>query len=57
MDPLTYKHPRTLKDAFGEGGPIIDPEDPPMDWQDKTVLWAAPVVVIFLVVLFALEAV
>jgi hypothetical protein len=57
MDPLTYKHPRTLKDAFGEGGPIIDPEDPPMDWQDKTVLWAAPVVVIFRVVLFALEVV
>ena len=57
MDPLTYKHPRTLQEAFGEGGPIIDPVDTPMVWQDKIVLWAAPVAVLFLVVLFALEVV
>lgn len=55
-DPLTYKHPRSLDEAFGSRGPVIDPEDPPMDWQDKAVLWAAPVVVIFLVLLFALES-
>lgn len=57
MDPLTYKHPRTLQEAFGSGGPVIDPEDPPMDLVDKAVLWAAPVAVLFLVVLFALEVV
>lgn len=56
-DPLTYKHPRTLDEAFGSRGPVIDPTDPPMDWQDKAVLWAAPVTIIFLIVLLALEAV
>ena len=53
-----YVYPRTLQDAFGSGGPVEDKdEQPPMDWQDKAVLWMAPVVVIFLVVLLALEVV
>lgn len=53
-DPLTYIHPRTLEEAFGSRGPVIDPEDPPMDWLDKLVLWVAPVAVLFVVVLFSL---
>lgn len=40
-DPLTYRHPRTLDEAFNERGPVIDPNDPPMDWQDKLVLWGS----------------
>jgi cytochrome c-type biogenesis protein CcmH/NrfF len=31
-------------------------EQPKMDWEDKIVLWAAPVVCIFLIVLFVFEA-
>lgn len=54
-DALTHTYPRTLDEAFGSRGPVIDPTDPPMDWQDKAVLWAAPAAVIFLVVLFILE--
>jgi len=53
-----YVYPRTLKDAFGSGGPVVEMDAPkPMDWEDKAVLWMAPVVVIFLIVLFALEVV
>lgn len=51
-----YVYPRTLEEAFGSRGPVIDPEDPPMDWQDKAVLWAAPAAVIFLIVLLAFES-
>lgn len=57
MDPLTYKHPRTMEEAFGHSGPLVDPDEQPMDIADKIVLWAAPVVVIFIVVLIALESV
>lgn len=57
-DPLTYKHPRSLDEAFGSRGPVIEKDaDLKMDWQDKAVLWAAPAAVIFLIVLFALEVV
>jgi len=51
-----YVYPRTLEQAFGPGerGPVVE-EEPKIDWQDKLVLWAAPVVVVFIVVLFALE--
>lgn len=57
-DTLTYVHPRTLEQAFGPGerGPLFEKEtDSPMDWQDKIVLWLAPVVVVFVIVLIALE--
>lgn len=56
MDPLTYKHPRTMEEAFGHRGPLVDPDKQPMDIADKIILWAAPVVVIFIVVLIALES-
>lgn len=58
-DPITYVHPRTLEQAFGAGerGPLVEMDaQPEMDWEDKIVLWAAPVAVIFLTVLFAFEA-
>lgn len=55
-DPLTYVYPRTLEQAFGERGPVVGMDDePPMDWQDKIVLWLAPVAVVFVIVLIALE--
>lgn len=40
MDPTTYKHPRTLTEAFGPyaSGPIDDGYDP-MPLADKIVLW------------------
>lgn len=53
-DMLTYQHPRTLDEAFNDRGPVIDPEDLPMGWLDKLVLWVAPVAVLFVVVLFSL---
>ena len=57
-DPLTYVYPRTIEQAFGTGerGPVEEKDAPPaMDWQDKIVLWLAPVVVVFVIVLIALE--
>jgi hypothetical protein len=55
-DPLTYRHPRTLEEAFGERGPLVEMDaEPEMYWDDKLMLWVAPAVVIFLVVLFILE--
>lgn len=60
VDTLTYVHPRTMEQAFGPGerGPLFEKEiDMPMDWQDKIVLWLAPAVVIFLVLLLMLEGV
>jgi cytochrome c-type biogenesis protein CcmH/NrfF len=49
-------YPRTLEQAFGERGPVVGMDDePPMDWQDKIVLWLAPVAVVFVIVLIALE--
>ena len=57
-DTLTYVHPRTMEQAFGPGerGPLFERDvDMPMDWQDKIVLWLAPVVVVFVIVLIALE--
>lgn len=58
VDTLTYVHPRTMEQAFGPGerGPVEEKDTPPaMDWQDKIVLWLAPVVVVFVIVLIALE--
>lgn len=53
-----YVYPRTLQDAFGSGGPVVEKDaQQEMDWDDKVMLWVAPVVVIFLIVLFALEVV
>jgi hypothetical protein len=57
-DPLTYVHPRTVEQAFGPGerGPVVEKDaEPEMHWDDKLMLWVAPAVVIFLIVLFALE--
>lgn len=57
-DTLTYVHPRTMEQAFGPGerGPLVEQEPmPSMDWQDKIVLWLAPVVVVFVIILIALE--
>jgi len=59
-DPITYRHPRTLEEAFGpyeRWGEVVEKDtQQEMDWQDKAVLWMAPVVVIFLIVLFAFES-
>ena len=35
----TRKYPRTMNEAFGpySNGPIFDPSEPPMDWQDVVV--------------------
>jgi len=55
-DPITYRYPRSMDEAFGERGPLVEKDaEPEMDWEDKAVLWAAPVGVIFLIVLFAFE--
>lgn len=55
-DPLTYVYPRSLDQAFGERGPVVEQDaEPEMYWDDKVMLWVAPAVVIFLVVLFILE--
>lgn len=52
-----YVYPRTLQDAFGSGGPVVEQDaKPEMYWDDKVMLWVAPAIVIFLVVLFALES-
>lgn len=57
-DPLTYVYPRTMEQAFGERGELHEPDEmPPMQWQDKLVLWVAPAAVAFLIILFALEGV
>jgi len=58
-DSITYCHPRSLEQAFGpyeRWGEIVEMEQPKMDWEDKIILWAAPVVCIFLIVLFVFEA-
>jgi hypothetical protein len=56
IDNPDYVHPRTLEQAFGEGGPVEEKDaEPEMYWDDKLMLWVAPAIVIFLVVLFALE--
>lgn len=58
IDNPDYVYPRTLQDAFGSGGPVEDKDaQPPMDWQDKLVLWVAPVAVLFVIVLLVLEGV
>lgn len=57
-DPITYIHPRTLEQAFGpyeRWGEIVEMDQPKMDWEDKLVLWVAPIVAIFLIVLLATE--
>lgn len=57
-DPITYSHPRTLEQAFGpyeRWGEIVEMDQPKMDWEDKLVLWVAPIVAIFLIVLLATE--
>lgn len=55
-DPITYRYPRSMDEAFGERGPLVEKDaEPEMDWEDKVILWAAPVVVIFLIMLFAFE--
>jgi hypothetical protein len=55
-DPLTYQHPRSMEEAFDERGPLVEMDaEPEMYWDDKLMLWVAPAVVIFLVVLFILE--
>lgn len=51
-----YVYPRTLDEAFGERGPVVEKDaEPEMYWDDKLMLWVAPAIVIFLVVLFILE--
>jgi hypothetical protein len=58
VDPLTYKHPRTIEQAFGpsERGPLVEKDaEPEMYWDDKLMLWVAPAIVMFLIVLFILE--
>lgn len=53
-----YVYPRTLEEAFGPGerGPVVEKkEEPEMYWDDKLMLWVAPAIIIFLVVLFILE--
>jgi hypothetical protein len=58
VDTLTYVHPRTMEQAFGPGerGPLFERDaEFEMDWQDKIVLWLAPVAVVFVIVLIALE--
>lgn len=56
IDNPDYVHPRTLEQAFGERGPVEEKDaQPPMDWADKIILWLAPVVAVFIVVLLALE--
>lgn len=59
IDNPDYVYPRTLEQAFGHGerGPLIEKDaEPEMYWDDKLMLWVAPAIVIFLVVLFALES-
>lgn len=52
-----YVYPRTLQDAFGSGGPVEDKDEmPPMDWQDKIVLWVAPAALLFVTLLLVLES-
>lgn len=52
-----YVYPRTLQDAFGSSGPVEDKdEQPPMDWQDKIVLWVAPAALLFVTLLLVLES-
>jgi hypothetical protein len=51
-----YVYPRTLEEAFGERGPVVEKDaEPEMYWDDKLMLWVAPAIVIFLIVLFILE--
>jgi hypothetical protein len=51
-----YVYPRTLDEAFGERGPVVEKdEEPEMRWDDKLMLWVAPAIVIFILVLFVLE--
>jgi len=53
-----YVFPRTLEEAFGPGerGPLVECDAPkPMDWEDKLVLWVAPAVLMFVVLLLMLE--
>lgn len=53
-----YVYPRTLEEAFGERGPVVEKDaEPKMEWQDKLVLWVAPAVLLFVVVLMMLEGV
>lgn len=57
-DHITYRHPRTLEQAFGpyeRWGEIVEMDQPKMDWEDKLVLWVAPIVAIFLIVLLSTE--
>ena len=56
IDNPDYVHPRTLEQAFGESGPVEEKDaQPAMDWEDKIILWLAPVAVVFVIVLIALE--
>ena len=39
-DPLTYVYPRSLDQAFGERGPVVEKDaEPEMYWDDKLMLW------------------
>jgi len=56
-DPLTYRHPRTLIEAFGpyEGGNLQEPEDRARAKHDSITTFVSFIAAV-LVVIFAVKA-
>ena len=54
-DPLTYRYPRTMEQAFGPYAKLTIEEDEQMDYQDKIVVIFCALASVAVAILFAVE--
>lgn len=52
-DPITYRHPRTLEEAFGpyeRWGPIVNEDEPEMTLGEAVLIYASVLTASFLII-------
>lgn len=54
-DPLTYRYPRTMEEAFGPYATLTIKEDEQMDYQDKIVVIASALAFVAVVIMLVVE--
>lgn len=54
-DPLTYRYPRTMEEAFGPYATLTIKEDEQMDYQDKVVVIASALAFVAVVIMLVVE--
>lgn len=54
-DPLTYRYPRTMEEAFGPYATLTIKEDEQMDYQDKIVVIASALAFVAVVIMLIVE--